>query len=287
MTLINPEEVFKNGVSPSMVKLWLLCKRKWYNHYIRGIKKNDGTNIAAVFGTAMHKCLANWYDPNKDYRVDNAVREFDILFPDSLDTNKRTNEIGTRLLRLYAKRYPKETEPFKVITTEEEIKVKVNELDVPLHFIIDMLVERNIGGFEVWDHKTTGRLGASYFDKFVNDYQVYVYLYGMSKHLNKRIEGLTINAIGCKKVVNNDSLLRNTIEKDPKQIEYHMKHFFRISREMIEFARKNWQDPEMFALSSDGFACTAYITKCQFLEICEFNDNKTFLEELSNKYKGD
>lgn len=279
MLLKSPDDIFRHGVSPSMISTWLTCRKQWYNHYVRGLK-GEGSD-ATMFGTSIHEFLASYY--NKSVTSEEAfVKNFKKSFTLDMESEKKPQDLGVKLIKNYLKIYPLDTEPFKVVSVEENkegIKVPIDGLDVPLHFIPDMIVERE-WGLEVWDHKTSSILGSSYFDQFINCYQVYSYLYGMNKKLGEEIKSMTINAIGTKKKVDSGSFMRNSFAPNKSQIDYHMRQFVLVASEMIRVVRSGYKDPERFYMHANGSSCRAFFTKCLYLEMCEYNDSENFAESL-------
>lgn len=282
MELIRPEELFKDGVSPSSVKEWLLCRRRWYNNRVRGLKEESAGY--AGFGKAIHNFLEQWHSPKVSPNLKELVEGFRKDFPTSMDTDSRSQDLGVKIIHKYVEIYPRESEPFKVIELEKEIIVPLEGMVVPLHIVVDGIIEYQ-GGLWVIEHKSTSRLGADFFTQFRNDYQIYAYLEGVSVALGKRIEGVLMNGIGCKKKVDRESFLRNDEVgcKGKVQVDYHMGHFKKIVNEMVEFVMKNWKDVEAFTPSSGGNSCKSYNTQCPYLRVCEYMDSEIFLNEIKRR----
>lgn len=280
MDLIEPNKIFAHGISPSMVQLWMLCRRKWYNHYIRGMKRVD--KKFARFGAGLHAFLEHWHNPNlktKRDQVDTLIRLWHLWYPKTLDFispsgTERTQALGDKILKKYVEFYPKESEPFKVITEKREFIVPFSELKCPLHMIIDDLIEYRQGKW-ILEHKTTSALGVTFLQKFRIDYQNIAYLKGLAQVLGTKIEGVYYNVIGCKKTVDAKNFMRDDEVgcKTQEQIDYHWQAFVKVANEMIEFAEKHWQDAEAFPMSEHSPACQSYMTKCQYSDVCEMCDN--------------
>lgn len=284
--LRNPEEVFRNGVSPSMVKRFKLCEMNWYNYYIRQAKPEEGKNTDTLMGSAVHNFLARRYKEGQG--IEEGIKQFKIDFPETAGDGKKTQELGVRILKYYDKKYPTESEPFKVLWVENLEKREGYQVDLPgcqakLHFIPDMWVERKWGGIEVWDHKTSSQLGAKYFEKFLNDSQIYCLIYGTGKVIGQPVDGCMVNAVGFKSVVNDDSFLRYPLDVSIPQLKYHMDRFARVANRMIEKAMRDWRDPEKWEMTSDGTACTSYFRKCDYLEMCRYCDNTQFIESIKQR----
>lgn len=280
ITLRKPEYIFRNGISPSMIKTWLTCRRSWYNRYVRGLSRPGG--IEADFGKVFHKFLSNYY-LNTALTVEKAIEDFKLAWPEEKDTEKRSQDLGIRLIREYFKRYPRETEPFKILWwSEENEKSETSEKSGDFQVLLPSGLRANVrldayvekqGGVYVLDNKTASQLGATYFEQYQNDYQIAAYVYALQKKLGKQVEGVIINGVGCKKVVNADSFLRADIVKTQSQIDYMMKNFDFLAQEIVEYVTKNYEDVEMFPMSAHSTACKSFNTKCPFLDICQFNDN--------------
>jgi len=280
---IKPELIFRNGVSPSMLKLWDLCKRRWFNNYIRGLKPDDSYDPRALFGIAWHRYQRDRYNPKGRLPFQESIEHFKKDFPKKLDTKDRTQDLGVRMMRAYEDTYPLETEPFRVTHVEsgsykQTTQVPLEGCKYPLNIKVDAVVKKSYGGVYVMDHKTKGRMPQEI--EFVNDIQMYTYIYGIGKHLDIRVEGMIYNIASCKKTVNRDSFLRYEIEITQDQLKYHMKNFVDKANQMIELVENNYEDVESFPMADNTTACYAFFHPCPYLKMCQYNDNTAFAKEL-------
>lgn len=276
IALLNPpEKVFAFGASPSMVALWQLCKRKWWLHYIarRGRSEREAQKDS---GSAFHTFFQNWYDPAKgSITLEQHLEQFKIDFPEAESTEKRDQKHMLEVLKAYTNHYPRESEPFKVLSCEQEIRVPVPGCELPLNIKIDNALEW-MNGLWVMDHKTTNFLGATYFEQFRNNWQTYTYTWGATQHFKRKCEGILYNAVGMKKKIDRESFLRKEFTKTSAQLDFHMAQWIKTVNEMYQYVLKNWKSPEVFDMST-GPACRAYNVNCPFLDYCEFNGNEAVL----------
>ena len=282
--LREPSKVFEHGVSPSMIDLWGLCKKRWYNKYIRQIE--DVAGVEAYFGNGFDRFWKKYHFPGGiKPDVEKLVEEFKEFFPTSMDCEKRTQELGVKLIKGYVERYPKESEPVKYVWLDQELWVDMPTLkDVKLHIIIDGY---GLNGEEAWvvDCKTTSRLGADYFEQYKLSNQVTCYMWGVEQIIKKPLAGLLIDAVGCKKKVDADSFLRQDFYKTKEQLEYGMRQVELKVKEMMDFTYANWKNPEAFTMEMTGTACKAFNKLCGFHEACEFNDKESALEGIKHRRK--
>lgn len=263
-----------------MVQRWSSCKRRWYNHYVRRLRKED-ENFAA-FGAATHTFLKNHYT-KPETTIDQHKAQFTADFPETVGSDKRTTPMGHKLIEKYLETYPIANEPFKVVEVEQQRQTVIPGLKKPLNYTIDMKIEyRN--GLWLLEHKTTSRGGATYFRQYRLDYQNIAYLKGASVEYGKKVEGILYNVL-----VANDGLFRKDSKenflrddmvacKTQQQIDYIWQSFCNLANDMVEYVEKHWEDVEKFPLSASSSACWAYMTACPFIDICEFADNVNLWE---------
>lgn len=278
MNLTHPNEIFKYGASPSMVTLWLLCPHKWWLHYVakQGRKEREAQRDS---GVAFHNFLKAYYDPkNGDKKFEDYVEQFKKDFPEDESTEQREQAHLLAILKAYMERYPRATEPFEVIATEQKLNVDVPDCVLPLNCVIDLAIER-YGGLWLIDHKTSNRLGSTYFDQFRNHWQTYTYIYATGKQYGRKCEGILYNALGMKKKIDADSFLRCDFAKTEGQMKFHINRWATIVNQMYAFVIKNWGDPGAFIASTTPGSCKAYNVNCPFLDYCEFCQNEKMLPE--------
>jgi hypothetical protein len=274
MELMPPDKVFAFGASPSMLALWQLCKHKWWLHYIarQGRTEREAQKDS---GAAFHKFFADWYGP-VTRTLEEHIENFKKEFPEQESTDKRDQKHCLAILKAYTERYPRENEPFKVIETEQKLNVEIPGCKLKLNGVIDLSVDlRN--GLWVIDHKTSNRLGTSYFDQFRNHWQTYTYIYAAGVHYKRKCEGILYNAVGMKQKIDADSFLRCDVSKTQDQLDFHIAQWTEHVNEMYDFVTANWQDGSKFFSANTPSACHAYNVKCFALDYCEFNQNERML----------
>lgn len=283
MNMRSPDKIFAFGVSPSMLKKWLLCRKRWYNEYILGLKApRDVKGVYMVFGLAWDAFIKQYFI--SEMEIDQLIGGFKQDFPESLDSDKRTQELGIRMIRQYIKSYPRDTEPIKLTKADIKGQVPVEGLDLPLNVILD-----GVGIYResnwVIEYKTTSRLGATYFNQFKVDFQTDCYVYFAQKNFNEKYEGVLFDVAGCKKIVNRDSFLRDDTVgcKTQVQIDFSMKQFAMQAQSMLDYVRKHWTDPSKFGLNMSSNACFSFNVTCPYLEACQFGDNVNLVKHKFEK----
>lgn len=278
LKLRHPSEIFAHGVSPSMLSLWLMCKRKWWLRYVAGQFRND-TDDQRSSGNAIHKFLQTYYsDFGYFLTPEEHVELLKDDFPQTEESEKIQQAHVVNVVKAYMKRYPIETEPFEVLETEQEVRVLLPSSSIFLNVKIDMTCGW-MNGLWCVDHKSSSRLGDSYFDQFRNHWQTYCYPYAISKLTGRQCEGILYNAIGLKQKIDADSFLRKDFCKTQGQIDYFMRVFTTIATEMIEYVSKHYLDCEKFFMVTTPGGCRSYNKNCPALDYCEFLGNERLLPQ--------
>lgn len=275
-----PEEVFSKGVSPSMLSLWLLCKKRFYNKYFRELTSEPSAEMK--FGTAFGNFLDTYHNESMPLlELDAYNVKFQSDFPEELRGKYVTQELGIRLIKHYIETYPKESESFKVLEGQREIIVNYQNGSglglIQVHAIPDAIIEYR-GELWIREDKT----GSSPVNAFRNDVQVYTYLYAVAEVMKRPVRGVLFNTISTKKNIDRNSFTRDdsVAMKSPEQVAYHMKQFYLQASEMIEFCKKNYKEPEKFLMSDSRSSCFAFFSECPYLTMCEMGDNIEFAEEI-------
>lgn len=285
LVLRTPTEIFKNGISPSMVGLWQQCRRKWYNHYVRGWEEED--RKFALFGSLIDEFLNDWHGvPGEQgpMPLEAYIERFKKQWPLEYDFDKRTQAMGVKLIELYPQRYPLETEPFEVLEIQKEYIIPMLGMPVPLHIKIDFLVKYRSQKW-VLDNKTTGRGGVHYFDNYLLDFQQTAYVKGVSQVLGEEVGGMFYNVLVANKNLfkSKKDALENFMRDDftgtkvQAQRDYEWKQFVKVANQMYEYVTQHWQDVEEFPFTTK--ACFDFFTPCAFLGVCQNGDNTNFFKQ--------
>src|SRR3990167_7185583 len=107
----------KRQYSYSAMGQWMLCERRWYWGYVRGLVL-DVPAPAPHFGGAIHAGLQAWFEARSvEAMLEGFYKAYDGAPPDLL----RTREKGELILKGYAKKWAEE--PFKVLANEVEFSI--------------------------------------------------------------------------------------------------------------------------------------------------------------------
>jgi hypothetical protein len=173
----------------TMLSTFLRCKRRYYYRMVRNlVGKKPPT--AAEFGRCIHKALDEWYKSKDDKK---AIDIFANAFKEDPEDDKRTIEIGKKLLEIYFSQY-----------ANQNITVLASELsfDLPMpvfndvNYIgrIDKIIEWD-GAVYVMDHKTTSRLGFTFFYKIKPNMQFTGYVWAAQQLGQDRCSGVVLDAL--------------------------------------------------------------------------------------------
>jgi hypothetical protein len=178
------------------------CQVKYYLRHVLGLVPNK-EGMALTYGKAIHEGLSKWYETG-DLDLATSMG-FDEYVDNPMD-DKRTAMHGIDTLQKYAERYPLSTEPFEIIANELAIEERICEdAEYTYNLIgkIDLLVKWSEAIYGL-DHKTTSRLGSTYFYQYNLSRQMVGYYVGLRKMYEgttfyPRIQGMLINAIAVYK----------------------------------------------------------------------------------------
>lgn len=294
----------KIGIESKMFDNFALdCFRNCCQYYewriVRGVVKPGAKKTAASFGTCIHSSLEHYY---RNGMTDQSIQEamnlflsnFEPLQDDSDD--KRTLGKGLEILGKYFSRY--RHEPFNVIDTEIGGAVELG--DYLYSFRIDLVVEwQSPKGIYGFDHKTTSSLGRMVVKP---NNQMTGYDFVLKEHY-QNVLGFIINAIGVYKETEEmdksapkitspksgkliyakkerEVLVRMPTSRTQIELEQWKKETFHLIHQIEEcHERSIWP-------KKTGF-CTAYSSKCQYLDLCQAQEPYAILQALvdSEVYK--
>jgi len=255
-----------------------------------GLIKSGTRMTSADFGTWIHKALENYY---KEGMTDQSIMEsmeiFKKGFIDDPTDNKRTMMKGLELLGKYFSRY--RHEPFNVIATEIGGAIEIDHY--MYSFRIDLTTEwLNPKGVYGIDTKTTSSMGRI-ISKPNN--QVSGYDHILKLHY-ENVLGFIINAIGVYQ--SDEEMDKNAPKvksvKSGKMI-YQKKErevLLRLPTSRTPVETKRWIDSVIHTIHmiekchESGVwpdytkFCTAYASKCQFLDLCQAQDRYEMIQPL-------
>ncbi len=162
------------GLSNSEMAEFRRCKRKWYLHSFRGLKKKakDEPGSALSIGNLVHDALAAYYDlehPVDPLGYAEAALELQISdHPSAEDGLRKEFELVRAMLSGYLEWLAESGEDsnLRILGSEQMVRVPLrradgSELGVTLLSKLDAPVERVSDGHRLMlEHKTTGSLDA-------------------------------------------------------------------------------------------------------------------------------
>ena len=262
----------------STISCFQTCRRKYYWQYVRHLRPAvKGTPL--IFGSAIHDALDCYYkSEDREKSIVDAVKLFKESYTTPEGDMLRTVENGVKLLSWYSVKY--KNEPFKVHGKPEEGFV---------FFIGDILYGGRLDLPVVWDdqlwimeHKTTTRLGASYFDQFELDKQITGYIIALEEYSGRKCSGAIINVLEPWKEVKRvtaktkqpeDHFLRKPITKSQ-----HLKDRFRYNVQAIVRDIKWCEENNEFQEAEKKEACFYYNRNCPFLQLCQYGENERVIK---------
>jgi len=177
------------AIDYTMLSTFLRCKRRYYYRMVRNlVGKKPPT--AAEFGRCIHMALDDWYKSKDDKK---AIEIFANAFKEDPEDDKRTIAIGTKMLEIYFSQYANQN--ITVLASELSF-----DLPTPAHesirYIgrIDKIIEWD-GAVYVMDHKTTSRLGFTFFYKIKPNMQFVGYVWAAQQLGQDRCSGVVLDAL--------------------------------------------------------------------------------------------
>jgi hypothetical protein len=268
------------------------CECYYYWRIVQGVVKPGAKKTAASFGSSIHLALEHFY---REGMVESSISEAVSLFVEEfkqfqdLADDKRTLGKGVELLDKYFQKYKRE--PFDVVATEVGGAVELAEYLYT--FRIDLIVEwHSPKGIFGMDHKTTSSLGRLVAKP---NNQITGYLMALGDTYPNLL-GYIVNVIG---VFKEDEEMDKTAPKvvSPKtgKLIYAKKEKQVFDRVITSRTRKEIEDWKKETLhlihqieecherdiwpKRTGF-CTAFASRCQFLDLCQSQDREILLPLL-------
>lgn len=177
--------MFINKASPSKIKAYDECKKKYkfkYIDYLKGIYNKNSNTDALQFGSYIHKVLELGYQTSsvEELRVIAEECRSNYKFPKSRD--KGVEKILTNFLKFNSQLH-------EHISSELAFEVEMKD-DYKLNGIIDRVVKGKTGKYLVIDYKTSKRAATS--TDLYKDPQLMMYAYAVSKMYNVPLDDITV-----------------------------------------------------------------------------------------------
>ena len=177
--------MFINKVSPSKIKAYLECKKKYKFRYIDKLyevyNKNSNTD-ALQFGSFIHKVFEDGVNATEYSELEEIAGELrsNYHFPSKRD--KEVPLILTNFLRMNSKLE-------ESVSTEQRFNIELTD-DFGLNGIIDRVVKGKTGKYLVIDYKTS-RVPSTTTELY-KDPQMLMYTYAISVMYGVKIENITV-----------------------------------------------------------------------------------------------
>lgn len=253
----------------SSIKDFCMCPRRGYYRWIAGYTPKR-KSAALVFGGAIHAGLDKWYRTHDKVQ---AVEAFRLGMVDCPEDDKRTIEKGELMLNDYTMKYAHE--PFTVLDVEVNFALSMPN-DTVLAGRMDLIIQWDdfLYGME---HKTTSRLGNTFFLHFRPDLQIDIYCYAV-RQLKGSCDGCIINALQVAKT--RQGLERDISSRGKAEIDRFERQYILITNDIKE--RLSRVDGDKQGVLKEAFyqnlvGCHLY-GECPYKELCLFDDDPKVIE---------
>ena len=254
--------MFINKVSPSKIKAYDECKKKYkfkYIDYLRDTYNKDSNTDALQYGSFIHKVLEEGYQAS-------SVKELKKIAVEYRENYKFPNAKLKNLDKTLENFYNFNKQLHEHVSTELPFEVQMKG-DYKLNGIIDRVVKGKTGKYLVIDYKTSKRPATS--TELYKDPQLIIYAYAISKLYTVKLDDITV----AHYYPHLDKLV--SVRYGATQIT----HFLKTLKNKIWEIRKKRKGE--FCASQNMFC-----NWCQYKDLCpEFGGTEQMLEEAKETEK--
>lgn len=233
-----------------------------------------------VFGTAWHAGLEVLH---KDGTLVEAQSKFKEKHQDNPDDNMRTTARGVKMLELYTVKY--KYDPYKILYAESPFHIALG--DFILCGKCDAITKHKVDGhIYLKEVKTATRTGASYFRKFLFNYQIDIYTIGTLELIGDCVGALIDVAKVTKSPPALDHFERDLATRSFTMLDVAKKHIINIVKSMealesyfklMEGEGVPWDAPDWAYGYFDKERCYDW-GKCVYFDVCRTNIDKRALK---------
>lgn len=252
------------------------CPRMFYLRHVKHLVPKK-ISMAPEYGIRIHDVLKDYYaDPSLD--ITELTLHYFADWEDNPFDEKRTKSNAVTIMRGYVKNYPKE--PWEVIANELPFELPLGETASYQFYLIgriDLIVQMH-GALYGMDHKTTTRLGDTYFNAFKPNQQIEGYLWGSKQMFGvDNVQGFFINAILVAKTKTNYKRHLTTRTKAQiQEFEHHTLTWMQYIQDRIDlYQRYSHMRDVAFPMATE--ACS-YFGGCPYKDACLAQLNPHVLE---------
>lgn len=265
----------------SRIDLFHTCPRRYYYRHELHLVPADGgsNNDALTFGSAIHSALECHYKGTgwlmvpcphrnpldgecpfcREGQTRQLFAKFLEKFPSNLETERRTQITGLRLLAKYIEHY--RTEPFETHAVEQSVIFPIDDF----YFVgkIDLLI--TWPDFHILDHKTAGRVSDNYHRGFRIHTQLTGYMLAASSAINQPVTKAVVNTLvvpaGAKPVDPDKHFVRRITTRNQSDFD----EWFTTIRAAVSEIQHD-REAEIWPQRSSG--CFSYNRQCEYFDLC-------------------
>lgn len=243
----------------TMIKAFQSCPRYYYWRHVRHLAPRARA-LPLEFGIALHEGMDAYYSTGK---VEEAVQAFAERFAGTEGDDKRNLDNGARILINYAKSYPVEREPWKVLYVEKGFEL-ILDTKKTIHYFgrMDMLIEWDPYGIVVVDHKTSSWISDNYMRAHATDRQFTGYILGATEYFPK-VYGAMVNVLEVPKTMSRDpKVQRELVTRSEIDIALWVNETLQVVKQIDACAASDtWP-------TNAPFYCTAWNRLCDYFYLC-------------------
>jgi len=252
---------------------FVLCKRKWYaRHFLSIVPK--AARPPLDFGIALHEALDVMYQTKFDLE---AVLEkwHSLKFEADM---KRTSMVGELMLKSYHTQY-----------CEQNMEALHHEViwELPFdHFNLCGRMDRVVqwhDGLWIMDHKTSSRMGATYFEQFNPHMQVSMYLHAGRQYFGDDVRGFIADALFVGKTNKNQ---RDVVTIGEEELSQRMDEVLHHSYELVDTETSLKEKPAMWRTTCPRAMITETCSAwgcCEYRDLCRYGYKPKFIEAQFRK----
>jgi len=260
----------------SELSCYIVCPRKWYARHWLDLVSNR-KSAAPTFGIWIHRALDVMFKSGWDLEA--ALDEWNKaeLATDSL----RTSALGIAILKAYHLEYVSSGVESLHNEVQWVVPVSIDGFEFTLHGRIDRIVKQH-GLVWCMDHKTTTRLGATYFEQYNPNLQVALYMNASQEYFGD-INGMIIDAIFVGK---NRNFQRDPVALPKGELDLQFAEGLEWARRVISTERALKEHPDQWrticprAMITE--ACSSW-SGCEYRPLCRWNFHEAIVEAEFHK----
>jgi RecB family exonuclease len=251
----------------SMLSDFARCPSLFYLRHVLGLRKklDDPTEESHFdWGRVWHDAMEVYYE---NFSIEEAIMVVEENFPPhinpSTDRHGRSKERMLKDLFEYANRWEEIDKTFEIIRLEQFFEIESDEHDLRWCGRIDQIRRsRTTGKVIVLDHKTSSRMGSTYWDGLKSGFQFPGYVFATNEMFTESVT--TITGDVYYNIKSGSSFFRRSFVYTPGQLYEWADNVRSYVEEIYRLQENHLHNPE--AWQKNRTECVKY-GKCSYFDV--------------------